>query len=68
MASLIEGVAVSDERTKKTMKRIYAERGLLVDPHTAVGCAATEDHLGAGAPWQSRSSFFQPLTRESSPL
>ena len=49
MASLIEGRAVSDERTKKTMRRIFAEHGLLVDPHTAVGCAATEDHLRAGS-------------------
>ena len=49
MGSLIEGRAVSDERTKKTMRRIYTERGLLVDPHTAVGCAATEDHFRAGS-------------------
>ena len=40
---------MSDERTKKTMRRIFAEHGLLVDPHTAVGCAATEDHLRAGS-------------------
>ena len=52
MASRIEGRAIDDERTKKTMRRIYAERGLLVDPHTAVGCAAAADHIeegGAGA-------------------
>jgi threonine synthase len=49
MASRIEGRAVSDARTKKTMHKIHAERGLLVDPHTAVACAATEDHLRMGS-------------------
>jgi threonine synthase len=27
------------------MRSIYAEHGLFVDPHTAVGCAAAGDHL-----------------------
>jgi threonine synthase len=44
MASRIEGRAVSDSRTAETMRAIYAEHGLFVDPHTAVGCAAAWDH------------------------
>jgi threonine synthase len=45
MASRIEGRAVSDERTMETMRRVYQEHGVHVDPHTAVGCAAAGDHL-----------------------
>jgi threonine synthase len=45
MASRIEGRAVSDERTKTTMHGINARYGILVDPHTAVGCTAAWDHL-----------------------
>jgi threonine synthase len=48
MASAIEGRAVSDTRTAETMRRIYAEHGLFVDPHTAVGCAAAWDHAADG--------------------
>jgi threonine synthase len=51
MASRIEGLSVSDERTKATMHQINATHGVLVDPHTAVGCTAAWDHLSrAGAP------------------
>jgi threonine synthase len=49
MASRIEGRVVSDARTVETMQRIHAERGLLVDPHTAVGIAAAGDHFEAQA-------------------
>ena len=45
MALRIEGRAVSDERTMETMRRVYQEHGVHVDPHTAVGCAAAGDHL-----------------------
>jgi threonine synthase len=48
MAARIEGRSVSDERTKETMRRIHEEHGVLVDPHTAVGCAAAWDHRAAG--------------------
>ena len=42
---------MTDARTLETMRRIYTEHGLLVDPHTAVGCAAAWDHLaGDGHP------------------
>jgi threonine synthase len=49
MASRIEGRVVSDERTLRTMRSIFEEHGLVVDPHTAVGCAAALDHLDARA-------------------
>jgi threonine synthase len=45
MASHIEGAHISDERTLATMASVYARSGVLVDPHTAVGCAAAFDHL-----------------------
>jgi threonine synthase len=48
MTSMIEGRAVSDARTAETMRRIYTEHGLIVDPHTAVGCAAAWDHMADG--------------------
>jgi len=49
MAALIEGRSVSDARTRETMRSIHDRHGLLVDPHTAVGCAAAADHLAAGS-------------------
>jgi threonine synthase len=45
MAASIEGRAVSDRRTRETMRRIHREHGVLVDPHTAVGLTAAADHL-----------------------
>ena len=45
MASRIEGRSVDDTRTVQAMKRISSEHGLLVDPHTAVGCQAAWDSL-----------------------
>ncbi|HET6451778.1 MAG TPA: threonine synthase, partial [Spirochaetia bacterium] len=47
MASMIEGRSVTDERTLETMRQVHAEHGVLVDPHTAVGCAAARDHVEA---------------------
>jgi threonine synthase len=48
MASMIEGRAVSDARTTDTMRKVYTEHGLIVDPHTAVGCTAAWDHVTGG--------------------
>ena len=45
MASRIDGRSVTDTRTVEAMRRISAEHGLLVDPHTAVGCQAAWDYL-----------------------
>jgi threonine synthase len=33
---------VSDEETRATLRRVHAEHGLLLDPHTAVGVLAAE--------------------------
>ncbi len=48
MASRIEGRSITDARTLETMRSVHAEYGVLVDPHTAVGCAAARDHLAEG--------------------
>jgi threonine synthase len=47
MASRIEGRSITDERTLATMREEHAAYGVLLDPHTAVGCAAARDHLEA---------------------
>src|SRR5208283_4158158 len=47
MASRIEGRSITDARTMETMRSVHDENGVLVDPHTAVGCAAARDHLAA---------------------
>jgi threonine synthase len=47
MASRIEGRSITDARTLETMRTVHAGTGVLVDPHTAVGCAAARDHLDA---------------------
>ena len=49
MAGRIEGRSITDARTVETMKRVYAEYGQMVDPHTAVGIAAAMDHLDSAA-------------------
>jgi threonine synthase len=42
MRGCIHGERVSDEETRATLRRVHAERGLLLDPHTAVGVLAAE--------------------------
>jgi threonine synthase len=49
MASRIEGRVVSDKRTIETMSETYRQFGQLIDPHTAVGCAAALDHCAETA-------------------
>jgi len=43
--SVIKAVSVSDHETIETIKKIYAETGYLLDPHSAVGWRAS-DMLG----------------------
>ena len=43
--SLFTGVAIDETQTRNEMKRVHAETGLLIDPHTAVGIAAGRAHL-----------------------
>ena len=45
MAEHIRGASVSDELTMETMRRVYEEHRLHIDPHTAVGCAAARTLL-----------------------
>lgn len=42
MSRLIREEVVTDEETMETIARYHRERGLFLDPHTAVGCLATE--------------------------
>lgn len=42
MRAAVRAVSVSDEDTIDTIKRVYAETGYLLDPHTAVGWRASE--------------------------
>ena len=41
--------AVSEEATAEAIRRVHAETGMVIDPHTAVGVAAAE-RLGEGGP------------------
>jgi threonine synthase len=60
MASRIEGRSVSDSRTIATMAEIHRAAGVLVDPHTAVGCAAAADRLAGVAPGPAPDSPSRP--------
>ena len=48
MAAAIHGCAVSDADTRDGMRRTWERHGVLVDPHTAVGCVAAERFIAAG--------------------
>jgi threonine synthase len=41
MRKLIKGIAITDQETRDTMRRVYEESGMLIDPHTAVGVLAS---------------------------
>ena len=49
MSGVIEGIFVSDDETRETIRRIHAERGMFLDPHTALGVRAAERFLASGA-------------------
>ena len=42
MGSIISGTSITDDETERVMKRIYDDRGIFIDPHTAVGYLAAE--------------------------
>jgi threonine synthase len=48
LAAVIDGCAVSDDDTRDGMRRTWERHGVLVDPHTAVGCVAAERFIATG--------------------
>ena len=40
MRKWIRGIRITDPETRRTMRRVYEEAGMLIDPHTAVGVLA----------------------------
>ena len=49
MAAAIHGSPVSDPDTRAGMRGTWERHGVLVDPHTAVGCVAAERFIASGA-------------------
>ncbi len=49
MAAAIHGDSVSDPDTRAGMRATWERHGVLVDPHTAVGCVAAERFIASGA-------------------
>jgi threonine synthase len=47
-ASPFVSCAVSEEGTAQAIRRVHAETGMVIDPHTAVGVAAAERLAGDG--------------------
>jgi threonine synthase len=43
MGRMVRGGVVTDERTLWSMNQIHVRHGVVVDPHTAVGCAVAQD-------------------------
>jgi threonine synthase len=41
MRRWIKGVVITDEETRDTMRGVYEQNGMLIDPHTAVGVLAS---------------------------
>jgi threonine synthase len=48
MAAAIHGCSVSDPDTLNGMRETWERDGVLVDPHTAVGCVAAERFIASG--------------------
>jgi len=46
MRADIEGCRYTDDAVKRTIRRVYEERGYLLDPHSAIGYLGITDHLG----------------------
>ena len=44
---MFEGVSVSEEETRMTIRKTYEKMGLVLDPHTAVAVRALEKHRGS---------------------
>jgi len=51
LSTLVSGVVATDEQIRTTMRVVYEDRGLLIDPHTAAGVFGAQSFLaeeGAG--------------------
>jgi threonine synthase len=48
MREEIEGIFVTDEETRETLRRVHGETGMFLDPHTALGVRAAEKCLESG--------------------
>ncbi|MDR1316900.1 MAG: threonine synthase [Spirochaetales bacterium] len=47
MSKLIEGVFITDRETRDTMHSVYAETGMFLDPHTALGVCAAKRYMAS---------------------
>jgi threonine synthase len=45
MRKRIKGVVITDQETRDTMRQVYRDSGILIDPHTAVGVLASRRYL-----------------------
>ncbi len=45
MRKRIKAVVITDQETRQTMRRVYRDSGILIDPHTAVGVLASRRYL-----------------------
>ena len=49
MSGCIEGVFITDGQTRETIKSVYAEKKIFLDPHTALGFAAARQYRASSA-------------------
>jgi threonine synthase len=47
MSDLIEGVFITDEETRAAIQSVYAETGMFLDPHTALGVCAAKRYMAS---------------------
>jgi threonine synthase len=45
MQRWIKGVVITDQETRDTMRQVYQDSGILIDPHTAVGVLASRRYF-----------------------
>ena len=58
MRADIEGCCYTDDAVKTTIRRVYEERGYLLDPHSAIGYMGITDHLGREGRESDRVGIF----------
>lgn len=72
LQSLFDAAYLDDEQTKQTIKDVYEETGLVLDPHTAIGYAAAKNHQGTpvvslatASPYKFSQDVLDALGREA---